>query len=193
MKTNIIHLISALVVIVFLSSCSSIKVSYDYDKTVDFTPYKTYEFYGWAKESDKIISGLDRERIEDAFIYEFASRGLKYVESGGDLVVSLFIVIEQKTGVTYNTSTYGGYYYGGYYGYGPGWGWGPSYTTTTAHEYDYNVGTLVVDVFDKKSERLIFEGIGQKTVDANPQSRDKNIQKAVAQIMWNYPVKPQSK
>ena len=30
----------------------------DYDKTVDFTKYKTFEFYGWANESDQVLNGL---------------------------------------------------------------------------------------------------------------------------------------
>lgn len=174
-----------------VAGCSTIKVTHDYDKSVDFSQFKTYEYYGWAKESDKIINNLDRERIENAFAAEFKKRGLEYVESGGDLVVTLFIVIEDKKGVNYQTDTYGGYY-GRYYGYGPGWGWGPTYSTTTAQVYDYKVGTLVVDVFDKKSEKLIWEGIGQGTVDENPRNREKSIPKAVDQIMWYYPVKPRS-
>jgi hypothetical protein len=127
--------------------------------------------------------------VEEAFGFEFARRGLTYVESGGDLVVTLFFVVEDKTSTTMSTDHYGGYY-GGHYGYGPGWGWGPSYSTTTVHEYDYQVGTLVVDVFDKKTEQLIWESIGQGTIDDNPQSRDKSIPKAVAQIMEVYPVQP---
>lgn len=189
MKTKPIVLLMAIFIAAIFTGCSSIKVTYDYDKSVDFSKYRTYEYYGWAKESDKVMNELDKKRIEGAFASEFAKRGLTYVESGGDLVVSLFIVVQQKTGVTYTTDTYGGYY-GGYYGRGPGWGWGPTYSTTTAHEYDYNVGTLVIDVFDKKSEQLIFEGIGQKTLDNNPNSKDRNVQKAVAEIMWNFPVKP---
>jgi hypothetical protein len=63
-------------------------------------------------------------------------------------------------------------------------------STTTYSEYDYQVGTLVVDVFDKKAEKLIWEGIGKKTLDDNPQTNDKNIQKTVAAIMKNYPVQP---
>ncbi len=189
MKAKQIVAIAALLIALVFSGCSSIKVSYDYNKSVDFSQYKTYEFYGWAKESDQIINQLDRQRIQNAFASEFKSRGMNYVESGGDLVVTLFFVVQEKKGVTYSTNTYGGYY-GGYYGYGPGWGWGPTYSTTTAHEYDYKVGTLVCDVYDKKSEQLLWEGIGQKTIDDNPNSHERNIQKAVAQIMWNYPVKP---
>jgi len=176
----------------FLASCSSISVTSDFDNTVDFTKFKTYEYYGWADESDKILNDLDKKRIEKAFGEEFSKRGMEYVESGGDLVVTLFIVVQQKTEQRATTTGTGGYggYYGGYYGYGPGWGWGPSYSTTTVSTYDYNVGTLVVDVFDKANEQLIWESAGQGTIDENPQNRDKTIPKAVAKIMATYPVPP---
>lgn len=190
MKRIPFYLFTSILLALLLGGCYSLKVTYDYDKSVDFSKYKTYQYYGWAKESDKLLNQIDRRRFEEAFAEEFARRGLTLVDSGGDLMVSLFIVVQQKKGVTYTTDHYG--YYGGYYGYGPGWGWGPSYSTTTAHEYDYMVGTLVVDVFDQKSEKLVWEGIGSKTVDENPQSREKNIPRAVAEIMYYYPVKPKS-
>lgn len=194
MKTNTLNKLLGLALIVMaLSSCDSVKVSADYDKTVDFTKYKTFEYYGWAQESDKILNQLDKDRIEKAFGEEFRKRGLSYVESGGDLIVTLFIVVEQKTEQQATTTgmggAYGGYY-GGYYGYGPGYGWGGGYSTTTISEYNYVVGTLVCDVFDKAEEKLIWEGIGSGTVDENPQSRDKNIPRSVAKIMYKYPVKP---
>ena len=100
-------------------------------------------------------------------------------------------MVEQKTQKSASTTHYG--YYGGYYGYGPGWGWagpGMGASSTTVYEYDYNVGTLVIDVFDKSAEKLIWEGIGTGTVDDNPQTRDKNIPRAVAKIMSNFPVEP---
>lgn len=178
-----------------ISSCGGIKVSSDYDKSVDFTQYKTFEYYGWAKESDQLLNDLDKKRFEQAFGKEFLSRGLTYVESGGDLVVTLFIVIQQKTQTTASTSGYGGYggYYGGYYGYGPGYGWGPSYGTTTVNTYDYHVGTLVCDVYDKTAEKLIWEGIGSNTIKEDPKGRDKRIPMAVEVIMKQYPVKPLEK
>lgn len=179
---------SILIIIATLfTGCSSLKISADYDKSVDFTKYKTFEFYGWAKESDKLLNGLDKTRIEDAFAVEFAKRGLKLVDSGGGLIVTLFIVIKDKSETTANTNYMGGYY-GGYYGYGPGWGWGPTYTSTTVSTYHYKVGTLVCDVYDKSEERLIWEGIASKTIDENPNTREKNIPKVVAWLMKKYPV-----
>ena len=182
--------------LLFLSSCSGLKVVSDVDPTVNWSDYKTFEYYGWAQESDKILTRFDRDRIENAFGQEFEKRGLEYVEEGGDMIVVLFVVVEQKTETMASTSSMGGYggYYGGYYGYGPGYGWDPGWgggmSTTTIQEYDYEVGTLVVDVFDAKEEKLIWEGIGTKTVDEDPQTRDKNIPKSVQKIMARFPVQP---
>lgn len=190
-KTLSLLLVSSIIFLV-INSCSTVSVISDYDKTVDFSKYKTYEFYGWAEESDQLINDFDKRRIQSAFANEFAKRGLKYQAlGGGDLVVTLFIVIDQKTeqraNTTYVGRGYGGHF-GGYYGYGPAWGWGPSYSTTTVSTHDYEVGTLVCDVYDKAEERLIWEGIAKGTVDESSASRDKGIPKAVAKLMATYPV-----
>ena len=176
-----------------LNSCSGIKVISDTDPTVDWSQFSTLEYYGWAEESDKILTRFDKERIENAFGDEFKRRGYSFVEDNADLIVTLFIVVEQKTQTTATTTSMGGGYggyYGGYYGYGPGYGWGGGHSTTSINEYDYAVGTLVCDVFDAKSETLLWEGIGTKTIDENPAKREKNIPKAVQAIMAKFPVHP---
>ena len=176
-----------------LNSCSGIKVISDTDPTIDWSKFSTLEYYGWAEESDKILTRFDKERIENAFGDEFKRRGFSFVEDNADLIVTLFIVVEQKTQTTATTTSMGGGYggyYGGYYGYGPGYGWGGGHSTTSINEYDYEVGTLVCDVFDAKSETLIWEGIGTKTIDENPAKRDRNIPKGVQAIMAKFPVYP---
>lgn len=181
------------IVVTFLASCSSINVTYDYDKDADFSEYETYEFLGWADESDKILSQIDKKRIQEAFAAEFAARGLELVESGGDMAVSLFIVVNEKTGVTAYTDYYTmGGVYGRPYVYGPGWGWGYGYSTTRYQEYDYLVGTLVLDVFDNESRNLVWQGVGSKTIDddANTAVREKNIKRVARAIMNYFPVKP---
>jgi hypothetical protein len=61
-----------LLTIVFMGACSSLTVKSDYDKEADFTKYKTFEYYGWAEDSDKILNRFDKERIENAFGEEFS-------------------------------------------------------------------------------------------------------------------------
>ena len=145
--------------LILLNSCSSLKVYSDVDSSIDFTKYKSLEYYGWADESDKFLTQLDKDRIENAFGAEFKKRGYEIVESGGDMIVTLFIVVEQKTSTTATTSHMGGGYggyYGGYPGYRRGHGWGGGHSTTSIQEYDYNVGTLVCDVFDAVKKELIL-------------------------------------
>ena len=192
MAKNAIKTMVILSFVVLVSACSSVKVTTDYDKSVDFSKFKTFEYFGWAQESDKILNRFDKERIENAFGEEFKKRGMQYVKSNGDLIVTLYIVTEQKTQTTAHTTNTGmGYGYGGYYGYGPGYGWGGmGHSTTTFSDYDYVVGTLVIDVYDAKAKQLIWESVGTKTVDDNPNTRDENIPRAVAAIMKPYPVAP---
>ncbi len=189
------NLFIALMAGVLLSSCSSITVMSDLDKTVNFADYKNFEYYGWTDNSDQLLNRFDKERIEKAFGNEFASRDLTIVEKGqGELIVSLYIVTQQKTQTTANTTSMGGGYgsYGGYYGYGPGYGWGGGHSTTTYSDYDYTEGSLIVSVYDAKKEQLIWESAGKGTINENPKKREASIPKVVAQIMKEYPVQPAS-
>ena len=60
-----------LLAIAIIAGCSSIAVTADWDKTVDFTQFKTYSYYGWAANSDQILNEFDKKRIEQAFAEEF--------------------------------------------------------------------------------------------------------------------------
>ncbi|HBH25279.1 MAG TPA: DUF4136 domain-containing protein [Cytophagales bacterium] len=184
---------SAIIIIaLFIHSCSSLKTNYDYDKSADFSQYETFEYYGWAENSDKILNDLEKKRIEGAFAEEFFKRGLELARNDGDMVVSLFIVVDQKTSKTAYTNHYGG----GPYMYGAGWGWYGGYgayggmSTTTYTESDYLEGTLIVDVFDKESKKLIWQGTAQKVIEENPQKRAQNIPKVAAALMRKFPVEP---
>ncbi|HBH48892.1 MAG TPA: DUF4136 domain-containing protein [Bacteroidales bacterium] len=181
-----------LVILLLAASCSSLQVVSDSDPSVDFTQYKTLEFYGWAENSDVILNPFDKSRIEQAFANEFAKRGISVVKEGGDMIVSLYIVSEEKTKTTAHTHHYGGGW-GGYYGYGPGYGWGMGHSTTTYTDTQYTVGTLIISVFDPNREELIWESVGMGTVQENTRSQERVINYAVAKIMQPYPVKPSRK
>jgi hypothetical protein len=178
-----------LIAVAIIAGCSSVSVTADYDKTVDFKQFKTYSYYGWAKNSDQILNDFDKNRIEEAFANEFNKRGMTYVEKNGDITVALFIHTQQEQQVTATTTGMGGGY-GGYYGYGPGWGWGTGMATTTYNTYNYTVGTLVCEVFDTKKEQLIWQSIGKGEIEENPQKRERTIPVKVAKIMSYYPVQP---
>jgi len=188
-RLNILWLLSILI----MSGCSSVTVNSDYDKSIDFTQYKTLEFLGWAEESNKILNRFDQERIENAFRQEFMKRGFSVVESGGDITISLFLVVDQKTSVT----AYTNHMNAGGWGYGAGWGWHGGYggvgmgtSTTSYSENDYLEGTMVIDVFDTKSKKLVWESVGQKTIDDNPKNADRNTAYVAEKMMKPFPIEP---
>ncbi|MFT6797431.1 MAG: hypothetical protein ACJART_002582 [Maribacter sp.] len=184
-----------LVALITAGCGSSVSVTSDYDKTTDFSKYKTFSYYGWADNSDKILTQFDKDRIESAFKSEFSKRGMTANQNNGDAIISLYIVVDQKTSYSsytdhYNNGMYGGMYAGRYrYGYGVGYGMGSSTTTTT--ENKYAVGTLIVDVFDANDKKQIWQGIGKKTIDEKKNKREERINAAVAKIMKEYPVQIQ--
>lgn len=185
MKTIQFFLVIALVALT--SSCSSVKVLADMDKTVDFSAYKTYSFLGWQDDSGKILNDVDKKRLRDAFVSEFEARGMKAVPENGDIDITLFIVVDKKTSVTAYTNYYGGGY-GRYSRYGGGWGYG--FASTTYSENDYLEGTLVMDVFDGKSKGQVWQGVATSTIVENPDKREKYIPAKVSALMKKYPVQP---
>lgn len=186
---NSVKLISLLLVIL-VSACSSVKVVSDQDKTVDFSQYKTYNFLGWQDDSGDQINQFDKKRMRDAFIAEFTARGITYQESGADMNVSLYIVLDKRTSVTAYTDYYGGGAYGGYGRYNSGWGagYGHGSAQTTYQEDDYVEGTLVMDVFDDKDKQQVWQGIAVSTVSSKPERREKTIPKKIKMLMAKFPV-----
>lgn len=170
------------ILLLFLYSCSSITVTADYDKKVDFKDYKSFSLLNWRDDNSKLINDFDKKRLEDAIKSEMTLRGYNYIETGGDLAVSVFLILEDKTDYTAYTNYYSGY---GYY-YGTPWGWGPSRTTVS--QYNYTQGTLIFNVFDAKQKKLIWQGTAIGEVDNNPQKRDNGIPKAVSEVFMRYPI-----
>ena len=194
---KLIKSLTVLAVCIFFYDTASAQVTYDYDKEADFTQYKTYSFGGWQEDSDKLINDLDKKRIYDSFKAEFVQRDMEYVLGDADIVVTFFIVIDEKTSTTAYTNYMGtgmGYgmgYHGGYYGgYNrAGWGWGGGSSTTSYSENDYKVGTFVMDIYDAKSKKLVWQGVSQKTIKENASKRARTIPKSAKKLMKNYPIK----
>ena len=171
------HLVIAAFILV-IASCASVTTSYDYDKTADFSKYKTYAYTEHALEMPE-VQQLDRGRILAAIDAEMAKRGYTKSDSP-DVFVEAFVKTEEEISAT-ATST-GGY---GMYGYGYGWGGGSTYI-----DYNkYTKGTLFINVIDKAAEKIVWQGRGTKTLNetASPERKEANIKSAIASIYYNYP------
>jgi hypothetical protein len=65
----------------------------------------------------------------------------------------------------------------------PTTGRGPGQTSTIY------TGQLDIDMYDAAKHRLVWRGVASKSLDpkARPEKRQKNLNKAVAKLMKNYP------
>jgi hypothetical protein len=150
---------------------------------------------GWQKGSDSLLNDIDKQRILDALKSEMQSRDLNYVESNGDMMISLFIVIKNEQSVDAYTDYTGGMGYGmgvgsWGYGYGVGMGMGMGSATTSYNTYDYQVGSLVMDTYDENSKKLIWEGTYKGDVKSKASKREKTIPKNIAKLMKDFPIEP---
>lgn len=177
----------ASILLVGASCTSSISITTDYDKEIDFNKYQTFGFLKWNDESASLVNDIDRGRLEKAVAVELEKRGMKRVDGLGDTMIGFHVVVENKTGTTSYTDHYGGMgYYGGGFGYGYGYPYGGASTTTTS-TYSYTVGTVVIDQYDSQSKKLMWEGVAQGEVDGDRSNREDNINKDMVLLFANYP------
>jgi hypothetical protein len=180
-----------LFVLVLAASCGSVKVSFDYDKTADFTAYKTFRFTEEALGMP-LVNDLDRNRILKGIEAALVEKGFTQRENNPDVLIDL--QVKTETGTTATATTGGSYgMYGGYYGYGVGYpyGWGGGFSTTRINYDTYTDGTMFIDMIDAKAKRLVWQGRGTKTLepDATAEKREQNLAYALKQIFMYYPPK----
>lgn len=163
--------------LLILTSCSTVTVYSDYDKTVDFTPYKTYAYF--KPGIDKVeISDLDKRRILRAIDDQMQAKGFTKSENP-DLLVNIFTKSREQVDVNQFTAGWG---------YGWGWGWNPymmyggQTTVSTSTE-----GTLYIDLIDAKKKEMIWQGEGVGTLTRNIDKKDEKIAEFVAKILAQYP------
>lgn len=155
-------------------------VNYNAMPGTDFTKYKTYKWV--AVEGATAPDQITDTNIKQAIDSELSGKGL--TKTDGD-TVDMWIGYQLAVNQEKQWTAYGGM--GGVrYGYS-GMGTATSSTIT--------VGTLVLNVYDPAAKQQIWVGSATKTLDpkADPEKRQKNLQKAMAKMLKNYPPPPPKK
>jgi len=160
----------ALLVITSLS-CFAREIRVDFDHQVNFSQYKTYS---WAKVDTP--DPLWNDRVKEAVDRELTKKGWIEVPSGGD--VSIVAVGTTREKPTLRT------FYDGF----DGWMWG-GFADATTYVENYTVGTLIIDMFDSKTKRLIWRGSASDVVSGKPEKDDKKLNQAVSKMFDQFPPK----
>ncbi|HET9056358.1 MAG TPA: DUF4136 domain-containing protein [Chitinophagaceae bacterium] len=205
MKASIWILSIALIVLVGCSTTYN-AVSNDYDRSVDFSQYKTF---AWLPDKADTANTpynneIIRNNIRNYFGQCMSDRGYMFDGESPDILMQLVITNAKKERVitSYPSSYYyrpyyfGSFYYtpypyGYYYRHYPSYGYGysgfPGYSTTQKQEYVN--GSITLNFIDRKNNKLVWTGTAEGDIyDASHISHD--LHPAVHSILNEYPVKP---
>ena len=144
-------------------------VRFDYDRSANFSTYKTYQWAGDSPNASR--NQLMDQNIKQAIDEQLAAKGLRRVESGGDLQVSYQAAVQQEKQFD---------------GFGTGFRFNGTGRVTTS---TIDVGQIVVNLFDPARQQLVWSGAAEKTLDIkkDPDKNYRNLQKSMAKMFRNYP------
>lgn len=147
------------------------EIKTDYDHSADFSRYRTYS---WIKV--EAGNSLWSDRITRDVDAQLAARGLTKVASGGDLGVSAF-------GSTHNQRSLETFYNG----FGGGWFWRGLGGETTTEVVNTPVGSLLVDMFDGRTKRLVWRTSSSESITGDPEKNEKKLEHEVADMFKHFP------
>jgi hypothetical protein len=144
-------------------------VTVDWDRNVhNFSSFKTY---AWKKPVRSTTNPLMDERIVTAINNQMTAKGLQQIESNPDVFVTYGAGVRpEKSAIVMGT---------GRFRMGGGMG--------TINQNISNEGTLVVDISDAGTGKLLWRGAAADTISEKPDKNAKKIEKAVEKMFKKYP------
>lgn len=170
MRTHRQHLrnMAAMALGATLAACGGLQVQTDFDPAVDFGRYTTFAILEEA--GDSTAPGFWDARIKNAMAQALTAKGWRQVDSADEAEVAVGYQLTTEQRSSYRTVNVG---WGSY-----GYGWGGWYDpmmfggigTSTTTEQRYQVGTLIIGMFDVAQEEMIYVSTGSKTIDEGQQT-----------------------
>jgi hypothetical protein len=194
MKTSI-YLVLGFLLISGLSACSSYNY---YTAGLNKTNMSQYHSFAWMPPEGKgdnkpTANAIADLKIKDAAVASLTTKGLRMQKNNPDLLVTY----TAKVGLGSKTVYYPTYYDAGFYpGFGLGWGWGyrPYYYgfgypfayyggLTAVDKEHYKEGTIIIDLIDTHTKKVVWRGYGVGEVHHNVQKNIDDLPKVVEGII----------
>jgi hypothetical protein len=160
-------------------------IRFNFDKSTDFAKYTTYK---WVQIKDAVQPDqLTDQQIKGAIDVELMKKGLtKTEDENASILIGYQVAINQEKEFSSYSSGFGPGW-----GYGPYWGGGYTDTMTTGQTSTIYIGSVALDMYDPAVKQLVWRGSASKTLNmkAKPEKRQKNVEKAMAKLLKNFPPK----
>lgn len=173
-----ITVVTALFVLSTLASAQKIKV--EYDKSVDFSKFKTYAIDPVENASKPMVRLAIQAAVQD----DLGKRGLTKVADNPDLYVQMYGATDSDVSFGYHDPIYGNGIPPTNYGIAFWYNIPGTVTSVVIHK-----GELVVDVVDAKQKKLIWRGIAKEKLSEQRSKLLDQVNTAVEKMFQQYPVK----
>jgi hypothetical protein len=178
MKTKLM-ILAASFLLLEINCSNQIRVRSDYDRDVNLTIYKKYAWLPYkeieSKNNPLLYNELTDKRIRKAVELQFQAKGIPFDEENPDFRVHYHIIVENRSSVS--PAPYG-------YNYSLYW------MRSQMYVYQYQEGTLIIDLMDAKNNNLIWRGWATEVLNNNyPELTEKEIAESVYEILKGFPPK----
>jgi len=187
-----------------LSACTSYNY---YTAAINKTNMSGYHTFAWMPPSSdqKSTNSIADAKIKDAATADLVAKGLRLSQHNPDLVVTYTTTVGRGTRTNYYSPYYGGWGWGGFgwggWGWGGGWGYRGYYNAfggpfgyygglTYAEKEHYKEGTLIIDMIDRRTRRIVWRGFGVGEVHNNPQKTIDDLPKVVDGVLNQFQPMP---
>jgi hypothetical protein len=167
------------------------KVLTDFDPSAEFSAFRTFAFTGLTdKDQGGVLdNSLLRKRIEAMVGQQLTAKGLQQFgsEERSDLLVHFWVAVKDKQRVESTSMPPGAY--GGRYGWGPNYPYGGGYGAGAygVTTYEYQEGTLIVDLVESSKKELVWRATIVGTLSGSPEENLKMVDTGVAKAFEDYP------
>jgi hypothetical protein len=161
--------LAALALVMSTAAAYAQKVNVDSDPAAPFATYKTY---AWTAGTPA-ANALSEQRLHAAVDAKLAAEGLAMNTTAPDLIVSTHVSTKDKQELIANG-----------FGYGP-WGFGGGFGGATVETFVE--GTLVVNLYDAKTKKMVWRGLATATASDKPTKNTEKMNKALDKMFEKYP------
>ena len=175
--------------LLLVAACTQLQTGAEIYEKIDFTALKTYS---WLHDVDKPAEDVRlndpkvRETVRAAVEQSLTSKGYEQVErQQADFLVTWFGAIETKIKKENIDHFYAPYGYGTLYR-------DPVLNTESPRTIgEYEKGTIIIDIVDPKSQKLIWRGSGSGRLAENQpeQTALRNLNRSVTKIVEPFPAR----
>ena len=174
---NAKQFVSAGAIALVATACGySIKTSTDYDRRVSFSNYQSFFFLKGNSSGDPLFDQRAKADVETALILK---GWLEVPEGDGQAAVVIHTATRTKH--TYLS------FYDGWGGWRYDWEDGRAVSSIVE---DYEVGTLVVDIFDASTKQAIWHGFASDALSGNGKSSEDATEEAINKMFKAFPPLP---